>query len=448
MRALPPLQIESLAHGGDGVATLPSGKKVFVPATAPGDRVEAAVVEEKDALVRARLLRVIEPGPARTAPACPHAARCGGCQLQHLAIEAQRAAKERAFYDALERIGGIPRASIADARPLLASPAPLRYRARCRLAVRGGSVGYLRRGSHELEPISTCHLLEPALERLALAVVAALRARPLPHLRAIELCVGADGAGAAALEPDADAPARWAEAAPRIFRDVEGLRGVIALAPPGRGPKGRRPAPAGTRPPPAIFGDPVVERAAPLAPGVRLLHRPDAFAQANAAANEALVRAAVEGLDLVSGAEVLELYAGAGNFTFALAARGAKVTAVEREGASLALARRAAEAAGIESVRFVAADAALAARDFAQAGRRFDAVLLDPPRAGAKGIAAAIAALRPARVAWVSCEPAAMARDLSDLVRAGHRVVRTVPVDMFPQTFHVEAVALLAPARR
>lgn len=445
MSALPPVQIESLAHGGDGVATLPSGKRVFVPATAPGDRVEIEAVEERPALVKARLLRVIEPGPSRVDLVCPHAERCGGCQLQQVAADAQLAAKEAAFYEALARIGGLRREDIAEARPIVSSPAAFRYRIRARLHVRGGQLGYLRRGSHELEAIAGCHLLEPALERLVLASAETLRARPLRGLVDLDACIGADGEGALALHPDPKAGAAWAEKAPRIFEGIEGLKGIVALPPPAPAVvKGKRAPPPGMGgPAPRVFGDPVVVRPAPLARGVALLGRPDVFAQANAAANEALVRAAIEGLEVESGDEVLELYGGAGNFTFALAARAARVTAVEFEGVSLDLARRAAREGRVANVRFVAGDAAKVVQGFAAEGRRFDLALLDPPRVGARGVGESLAALGPRRIAYVSCDPATLARDLAPLLAAGYRVRTAVPVDMFPQTYHVEGVVLL-----
>ncbi len=140
---------------------------------------------------------------------------------------------------------------------------------------------------------------------------------------------------------------------------------------------------------------------------------------------------------------MLELYCGAGNFTFALAAAAAHVTAIEAAGPSLELCRRAAAAAKVENVRLLAGDAAALAGGLAQEGRRFDLALLDPPRAGAKGLARTLADLGPRRIAYVSCDPATLARDVKALVAAGYRVRRTRPVDMFPQTYHLEAVVTL-----
>lgn len=439
---LPPIRIERLSHGGEGVGALPSGKRVFVPATAPGDVVEIEPVEERRAFVRARLLRVVEPGPDRIEPACPHAARCGGCQLLHLDTTAQLRAKEEAFYGALERIAGLPRERIERPLPIVAAPADRRYRVRARLHVRRGRIGFLRRATHELEAIGSCLLLDPKLERLVFDIAAALRTHPLPALREIDACVGEEG-GAIALHPAEEAPVGWADGSGRIFEGVEGLQGIVAIPPPSPAPRTRRRRPPGPAPAPVVFGNPVLSRPAPLAPGVRLFTRPDLFAQAHAGANEALVRAAVEGLAPTASDQVLELHAGAGNFTFALARRSGRVVAVEFEGGALDLARRSAAEAGVENVRFVGGDAERVATGFALEGRRFDLVLLDPPRTGAKGVADALVRLGPRRIAWVSCDPATLARDLAPLLAAGYRVDSAVPIDMFPQTYHVEGVVLL-----
>ncbi len=485
------VRIDSIAHGGDGVGTLPSGMKVFVPLVAVGDRVEVELVEERAQHARARVLQLIEAGADRVETRCRHAATCGGCQLQQLGIDAQRRAKEEAFYEALARLGGCPREAIPDARPILASPDDFHYRIRCRLHVRGMEIGYLRRGSHDLERLEECGLLAPALETLAFRLIDRLRQRPIAHLSAIDLCVGDDGGGAASLEPGAGAGHGWARRAHELL-SVEGMRGLVVREPPAAVSPGRRAAPPGVgRSAHRIFGDPVVVRAAPATTAMRLFGRPDVFAQANGGANDRLVSAAVDGLGLLPGDEVLELFCGAGNFSFALAARGASVTAVESEGEALDLARSAevpnatarrraaagaargaggpqltetsswgqgsaAAAAAVDSlpgagvaeaspgrIRFIAGDAAQVVAGFAAEGRRFDHILLDPPRIGAKGLAADLARLAPRRIAYVSCDPATLARDVGALRRHGYAPRSAQPVDMFPQTFHVEGIVIL-----
>ncbi len=423
-----PVRIETLAFGGEGVGTLPTGKKVFVPLSAPGDLVRLEVVEDRERVARGRIVELLEPSALRVPMPCPHAPVCGGCQVQQVAAAGQLAAKEASFYDALERTGGVPRSAIPNAGAIVPSPEPFRYRSRCRLHAEGAELGYRARRGKDLVAIETCPLLEPALEAIALAVIAAHRAEPVPGLADLDLSVGADGAGSVAFHLAAPAGKRATRRVEAILAAIPAIRGALLFAP-------GQPA--------RTFGDPVIRRPAPLAPGIDLLSRADLFAQANAAANERLVATAIELLAPGPDDEAIELYSGAGNFTFALAGRVAKVTAVEEAGPSLELARRTAASGNVASrVRFIAGDAVKVARGFATEGRRFDLALLDPPRQGAKELPAALAALGPKRIAYVSCDPVTLARDVKALA-PHYRVAAARPVDMFPQTYHVEGVVLL-----
>jgi 23S rRNA (uracil1939-C5)-methyltransferase len=171
--------------------------------------------------------------------------------------------------------------------------------------------------------------------------------------------------------------------------------------------------------------------------------RPDVFQQANRAANALLVEAALR-LLRPEGEDVLELYCGAGNFTGPLAGRARAVAAVEGQGPALELARE--DLAGAANVRFFAGDALKLADALAREPRRFGAVLLDPPREGAKGIGRALRALGTPRAVYVSCDPATLARDVRACVDERYRVRAVQPVDLFPQTHHVEAAVLLEAA--
>jgi 23S rRNA (uracil1939-C5)-methyltransferase len=197
-------------------------------------------------------------------------------------------------------------------------------------------------------------------------------------------------------------------------------------------------------PPPTAVGDPVLRQARdPADPGQGVARsRPDVFQQANRGANARLVAAAL-GLLRPDGEDVLELHCGAGNFTGPLSLRARSVAAVEAQGPALELARA---DLGAGTVRFFAGDALALAGALAREGRRFGAVLLDPPREGMKGVGPLLRSLAAPRAVYVSCDPATLARDLRAAVGAGYRVVEVQPVDMFPQTHHVEAVALLVPA--
>jgi 23S rRNA (uracil1939-C5)-methyltransferase len=182
------------------------------------------------------------------------------------------------------------------------------------------------------------------------------------------------------------------------------------------------------------LGSPVLEDAG-------LFHRPDGFAQANAAVNDAMVARCVEWLELSKRSQsVLELYSGNGNFTFAMAADAAQITAVESSAVSVQLAQQAASARGIVNVRFVQNDAEKSADGLVREGARFDRMLLDPPRSGAPKVGTWASRLLATKVVYVACDPASLARDAQALVGQGFRATSLQLFDLFPQTPHIEAV--------
>jgi len=437
------IEIAGLAPGGEGVGDA-AGRRCFVPYAAPGDRVEVQV-EDGPGPARGTLLSVIAPGPGRATPPCPHfgpgdggaADRlCGGCEWLHLDYGLQLREKRQAVAEALRKIGRLSR----DAYPLgdaLPSPRPLRYRCRAKfhLDAPSGRLAFFRRRSHEPVRLTECHLLLPELDALREAVGPALaRARPFPSEVALEWS-DHDRRGAAHLR-FADAGAAARRRAEELLRDLPALAGVLVEGEPDA--RGR----AVTVP----FGDPVLlHERVPGQPGAGLARsRPDVFQQANRFANASLVNLA---LDLLrpDGEDVLELFCGAGNFTGPIATRARSVAAVEVQGPALDLAR--ADLAG-SRVRFFAGDAGALGRALAREGKRFGAVLLDPPREGMRGLAPLLAELEAPRAVYVSCDPATFARDVRAAVEGGYRLVSAVPVDMFPQTHHVECVALLERAAR
>lgn len=445
------LDILDLAQGGEGVGRSADGRPVFVPFTAPGDRVEVDL-PGGEGPAHAALARLQHAGPARVAPPCRHfgpgegAERmCGGCEWLHLDYGAQLAAKERAFGETLRRIGRLEPGSYRLA-PIARSPLALRYRARAKFHLdrRTGRLVFFRRRSHDPVQLAECHLLAAELDALREAAGPALAAAGL-EAREVTLEWSAHaGRAAAYVQLAAVTPAarRRAEA---LLAAMPALAGVVL------GAEGA---------PPAVVGDPVLrhERRPGDAAGGLQRSRPDVFQQANRGANALLVAVALELLQ-PDGEDVLELYCGAGNFTGPLAARARSVDAVEGQGPALELARldasdgEVARRAGLAlagggHVRFLAGDALAVARGLAQERgpkvHRYRAALLDPPRQGAPAVGAVLRELGVPRVVYVSCDPATLARDLRACREAGYKVEAVQPVDMFPQTHHVEAVALLA----
>ncbi|HEY2743764.1 MAG TPA: TRAM domain-containing protein [Polyangia bacterium] len=392
------LVLESLAFGGEAVGRGDDGRVVFVAGGAPGDRVVARVVDDKRSFVRAELVRVVAAGAARVTPPCPIVERCGGCPWQHVSDEAQRAAKQAIVERALGKLG-------ARVEPLVAAPAPLGYRTRARMTARasGGipAVGFAGRRSHEIVDVERCLALDPALD----AAMQAAR-------RACGALVGEEGA-IAGLVADGGVELAFAAAA---GADRAGLAAAAR----------------------ALVGQAGIVRVTvddPRAPAA-------GFAQANAAQNETL-RQLVQQAARADGLGVLELFAGDGNFTRDLAAVAAGGLAVEGDGAAAA---RLSERLRAHPSWLASSEPAVRAVERAvRAGQRFDVVVLDPPRAGAADLVAMLPTLAPARIIYVSCDPMTLARDLATLSRHGYPTVRAWPVDMMPQTWHVEVVALVTP---
>jgi 23S rRNA (uracil1939-C5)-methyltransferase len=433
---LPPttLEIDDLAPGGEGMGRLAS-RPVFVPFTAPGDQVEVELPEGDDA-AHVPALRLLRAGPDRVPPPCRHFGpgdgerECGGCEWLHLSYVRQLAAKERAFSETLRRIGRLDAAAVG-LRPIVPSPRPLRYRCRAKFHFDRASARlvFFRRRSHLPVRLEECHLLVEGLDALRATLGPALAsARLAPREVALEWS-DREGKGAALLVlPELSAAAR--ERAEALLAAVPALAGLVLQA---------EGAPAVT------VGDPVLTHDRfPGAPERGLQRsRPDVFQQANRFSNALLVDEALRLLE-PDGQEVLELFCGAGNFTGPLLERAAHVAAVEVQGPALELARR--DLAG-EKGRFFAGKALDLARAFArergEGARRFTRVLLDPPRDGAKGIGSALRDLAVERAVYVSCDPATFARDLKECAGAGLRVAAVQPFDLFPQTHHVEGLALL-----
>jgi 23S rRNA (uracil1939-C5)-methyltransferase len=405
------LDVTALAAGGDGVGRAEAGQVVFVPGAAPGDRVRVAIREDHRSYARGELREIVIASPVRVIPPCPDfaAGRCGGCQWLHVAGEAQVAAKEELVRAAL-------RHSIAAGMRLLPveTPVPpLGWRRRARLhwvrppAAPRALIGLFAPRSHRVTEVSACVQLEPAL----LALLPLLRAQLGPGLQGrgcIELVLGLAGR----IHVAVDGRCRPAVAAALV--GVAGIAGVTAA--------GRQ------------FGEPAIE----IEPG--LVASAAHFAQAARTGNEALVAAVLNAAAAAPGRRVLELFAGTGNFTRALAATGAEVVAVEVAPPPPAALAPGGPLAGVE---WRVGDSAAVAGALAGTGQRFDVVVLDPPRTGARALMTAVAALAPARVVYVSCDAATLARDLEVLRDAGYLAREALPLDLMPQTSHVEVVVTL-----
>ena len=406
------IEITALGLAGDGIGHL-EGRAVFVPYAAPGDRLLVRLEDDAEGGWRGRILRRLQDRAERAEPPCPHFADCGGCSLQHLAPAAYRRWKHGLVEEALARRG--VETAIA---PLLVLPPGGRRRAV--LAAEAGSegitLGFNAAGSSRIVDLTTCLLLTPRLQAflapLRRALTPVLKRRERADAMVTETETGIDlwlqqrrqpaEAGRSSLIDLAEAH--------DLARISLGAAAELLLQ---------------HRPPRMLFGK----------TGVAL--PPGAFLQPSAHGQAALTRAVTAVLK--GRKRIADLYAGCGTFTFALA-EGAKVHSVEVDpSAQEALATA---ARGLDG-RVTAERRDLARSPLTPAElERFDAVLLDPPRAGAKAQAAAIAASRLDLVAYVSCDPGSFARDARLLIDGGFRLERVLPVDQFPWAAHLELVGV------
>ncbi|HEX8161779.1 MAG TPA: class I SAM-dependent RNA methyltransferase [Pyrinomonadaceae bacterium] len=389
--------VERVIPGGAGMAHA-RGLTVFVPLAAPGDVLRVRVERVKGRVAFAALKEIVEPGPERVEPPCPYFGRCGGCDFQQLNYEAQLRAKVEIIRDCLRRIA---RLEAPAEIPVTPSPAAWRYRSRARWQhdARERRLGYYELASHRVVDVAECPVVVPELQ----ATLARLRASVVEH-------------------------AADAEAA-REFEAVAGDDGV-SLDPP-------------------LSEEDSRERTREIA-GERYSFDASCFFQINHALLGALVREALGGAGPPAEAgggrdgSAVDLYCGVGLFTLPLARRFARVTGVEANPAAAAYARRNLSDAGLAHARVETAPVGAWLARRARGHARADLLLLDPPRTGAEhGAIAGILALRPRRIAYVSCDPATLARDLRELSAGGYRLDSVAAFDMFPQTHHVETVARL-----
>jgi 23S rRNA (uracil1939-C5)-methyltransferase len=409
------LTVERLTFGPDALAHA-EGQVIFVPLAAPGDEILARVRRRERGYIRAEVVEVLRASPDRVTPPCPVFGQCGGCQWQHVALTAQRRAKQAVVVEQLARLGGL---HDVDVRPTLAPAEGLGYRGRVTLHAEGRRLGYQRARSHVLEEVAACPIARPAVERhfpAARRWVASLRTPPA-HVTIAESADGVVLVGTFSTPPTPPD----VEATEALLVADGSVRGAVLVHETAR----------------IAVGDPTVRLE--LEPGLAIEAPADAFAQVNRAANRLLVQTVLGLGNFPAGANVLDLYCGVGNFTLPLARRGVRMLGIERDPVAVTAARANAIRLALDA-RFVAGTVAA---ELARSTEAVDGVVLDPPRAGAADAVLALVARTPPRIVYVSCDPATLARDLRLLAGHGYAVRVVQPIDIFPQTFHVETVTLL-----
>lgn len=423
--------VQDMTIEGQGLASS-DGKRVFIDGAIGGETVTFRRVRAHRDYDEAELLAIDRPAPQRVAPRCQYFGTCGGCSLQHLSPAAQLALKERTLVESLKRIAAVVPDRLM---PAVTGPA-WGYRRRARLGARyvAGKgrvlVGFSERHGSWITDMRSCETLHPALAALLsplgdLIGSLAIRQR-IPQ---VEVAV-ADNATVLVfrvLEPPGPADL----AALRAFRQQHGLRVLLQ----GGGPDSLQPLDAEVDGGELWYGI--------AGTGLRMGFGPTDFIQVNGAINDSMVGLALELLAPAAGMRLLDLYCGIGNFTLPLAQRAGTVLGVEGAAPMIERARDNARRNGIGNAAFALADLSTADGAVPWAGQRFDAVLLDPPRAGAAAIIDPLVQTRARHILYVSCHTGTLARDAATLVHGhGYRLAATGILDMFPSTSHVESMAL------
>ncbi len=405
------------AYEGYTVARV-DGKVVMLKGAIPGEVVEAEILQEKKDYSIAAAVRILEPSQARVEPPCPYftacgqSTACGGCQLQYASYPMQVRIKEEVLASSLRRIGKL---ELSLSEPLTGQP--WNYRHRGKFQISGGRAGYFMERSNRVVDIDRCLLMTEEINEAFIGAKNILKDTGARELHILK------GDKNLALIKASSAENNWKRICGLLLGG--GFAGVRVEA------EGKRPQ---------VFGS---DKLTLGLDGLKYSVSAGSFFQADWNLNRALVRLVMESLAPLDGKTVLDLYSGAGNFALPVARLARRVAAVEESRSSVNDGRENARANGIENCEFVPSGV-----DRFKVRERFDVVIIDPPRAGiSETCAGKILAVSPSVIVYVSCNPSTLARDLGRL-RKDYEVESVRLVDFFPQTYHVEALAVLTRRRR
>lgn len=431
------LTIERLSYGDEAVAHLSDGRVAFIEGACPGDRVRVDITEGKERFVRGHVTDIIEASPDRVDPRAPFEIECGTCGWQHVAYERQLIEKRDNIVAQLVKVAHVDaeRAQSIVA-PCIPSDRPWGYRNKlefaCATDASGFTMGYHRKGADGIASPKEFPLGSHALAKAPKAVRGALRflagnndlgiyrvgIRGSMRTKSLEVALWTEGgnfprvavAGTLARALKASSIVRVATGGPQGARKVKGVEVLHGTG---------------------YWKERLCQQSFKItAPS---------FFQVNTEQAERLVETTLEALDVREGDEVADLYCGVGTFTIPLARTGAHVYGVESYSSSVRDLRRVAEETELD-IDVIGGDAA---RELPMLGH-LDTVLVDPPRAGLDAsLVKSIAEAGPTKVAYVSCDPATWARDVARFEAQGYELERATPVDLFPQTYHVETTSIL-----
>ncbi len=379
------IKIDSVAFGGEGVGRV-DNFVVFVPFSATGDELEIEITQLKKKFVRGRILKMIKESPLRVNPLCRYYGKCGGCCYQHLDYEYQLAIKKKQVEEAFRRIGKIDNPPVLET---IASPREYNYRGKAQYHAKVASdrleIGFLDVSGSKIVDIKNCQIMEESINE----EMRSLRGnKHLRHAKDAQLTIWSDYLGDRSSKKES------------VARTVKGKNFLVPR---------------------------------------------DGFFQANLYLTDKLVDDVCRLITNNGINTIVDAYCGSGLFSIFLSSYAKNVIGIEINEKSVEYAQINAENMGVENVRFIHGDIAeILQGRFLQQGDKIDLMVLDPPRTGCeKAVLKAIVDLRPDKIIYISCNPATQARDVKYLNEYGYDLKSLLPVDMFPQTSHVEIVGLM-----
>jgi len=439
------IDIDGLGKNGEGIGRL-DGFAFFVEGAIPGDRVEMHILKIKNAYGYGKLVRVITPSANRAEPPCPVFARCGGCTLQHMTYAAQLDIKTKQVVDALARIGGMGDVPVEGT---LGMEVPYAYRNKAQFPIRAVDgkprAGFFAARSHALVPVEDCCTQHPANQAILQTVLVFMEEHGITcydekthkglvrhvltrcgyHTKEIMVCLVLNGKKLPYSEVLAERLAAL-DGVVSVVANINTARTNVILGGECR----------------TIWGKPhIIDTIG----GLRFEISPLSFFQVNPLQTQALYNTALALADVKAADVVADVYCGIGTLSLFFAQKAKVVYGIEVVPQAIEDARRNAEANGVTNATFIADRAENAMPALVAEGIRADVVVIDPPRKGCEAaVLDAIGEMAPRKVVYVSCDPATMARDVRVLGNKGYAVCAVQPVDMFPQTGHVETVVALS----
>lgn len=434
-----PYTIQKTINNGYGLTQNQDGKTVLVEGALPGELIFCKTTKEKKQYNLAKIKKITHAHPERITPPCPYIKDCGGCNLQHASYNLQKEIKAAIVRDILQRSGvkSLEQASKLVA-PCIASPTDFHYRQRIRLHIdQMGRLGFLKRKSDEIVPIKNCLLAKEEInnvlehlnsnsnfEELA-EKTTQLQLLFNPHNACVSLIISFTRKPRPADIKRAEQLANELELIENIYFQGDDF--------PLSSPIGSSDSHSKLLKQEFTVND----RATSLCWEV------GGFCQVNLEQNITMIKTALDYADLRSNEDVLDLYCGMGNFSIPFAVASKSVTGYEGQGAAIRAAKKNAKDNRLTNTCFYKKPVHKACEELLNAGRTFDCTIIDPPRQGAPDLARQLSALTTSRIIYISCDPATLCRDLEGLVEHGFVIDKIQPIDMFPQTHHIETIVLL-----